>query len=163
MALRIQPVYTKIHPLPPKSLTHPFLSKISFSNKRLPRISCTNSVSDLQLASELAMKVAKINTHLLQREEAMEKSRELLFTEFCHYLALKSEVLKKKWRKMDEDEKWVLVKGFVTDWGANFHPLSARSVKEMVEEYVQEDDSSTKFSSLLFPGLKKIMGFSQNK
>ncbi|KAJ7946816.1 Mediator of RNA polymerase II transcription subunit like [Quillaja saponaria] len=163
MALRILDVSTKIPPLPPKSLAHPFPSIIPFSYKLQTRISCTNSVSDSQLASELAMKVAKINTQLLQREEAMEKSKELLFTELCHYLALKSEEVKKKWRKMDEDEKWVLVKGFVTEWDTNFHPLSARSAKEMVEEYVREENSSAKSSSILFPGLQKITGFSQNK
>jgi hypothetical protein len=57
-----------------------------------------------------------------------------------------------------------LVKGFVSEWSMNFHPLSARSVKEMVEEYLQEDNPSAAKSSpsVLFPGLKRIMGFSQN-
>ena len=110
----------------------------------------------------MASEVAKINTHLLQREEALKKSKELLFTEMCQYLALKGEEVKKKWRKMDEEEKWVLVKEFVSEWSMNFHPLSARSVKEMVEEYLQEDNPSAPKSSpsVLFPGLKRIMGFS---
>ncbi|KAK9988859.1 hypothetical protein SO802_029098 [Lithocarpus litseifolius] len=65
-----------------------------------------------------------------------------------------------KWRKMDEEEKWVLVKGFVSDWSMDFHPLSARSVKEMVEECLLEENPSTKSSlSVLFPGLKRLMGF----
>jgi hypothetical protein len=63
---------------------------------------------------------------LAQREEAMKKSKELLFTEPCHYLALKGEEAKKKWRKMDEEVRLVLVKGFVTERSVNFHPLSAR-------------------------------------
>lgn len=94
----------------------------------------------------------------------MKKSKELLFTELCQYLALKGEEVKKKWRKMDEEEKLGLVKGFVTEWSVNFHPLSARSVKEMVEEYLQEDNpSATSSPSLLYTGLQRIMGFSQNE
>ena len=41
----------------------------------------------------------------------------------------------KKWRKLSEDEKWAVVNGFVSEWSDNFHPLSARSVKELVDEY----------------------------
>lgn len=94
----------------------------------------------------------------------MKKSKELLFTELCQYLASKEDEVKKKWRKMDEEDKLVLVKGFVTEWSVNFHPLSARSVKEMVEEYLQEDNpSATSSPSLFFSGLNRIMGFSQNK
>lgn len=94
----------------------------------------------------------------------MKKSKELLFTELCQYLALKGEEVKIKWRKLDEEEKWVLVKGFVSDWSVDFHPLSARSVKEMVEEYLLEENPSAKSSlSVLFPGLKRLMGFTQNK
>lgn len=71
--------------------------------------------------------------------------------------------------KMEEEEKWVLVKGFVSDWGANFHPLSARSVKELIEEHLhgeeeeRENGSSKSSSSSLFPSLKKMLWFSQNK
>ncbi|KAF3949169.1 hypothetical protein CMV_024929 [Castanea mollissima] len=94
----------------------------------------------------------------------MKKSKELLFTELCQYLAFKGEEVKMKWRKLDEEEKWVLVKGFVSDWRVDFHPLSARSVKEMVQEYLLEENPSTKSSLLvLFPGLKRLMGFTQNK
>ncbi|KAG6762538.1 hypothetical protein POTOM_033046 [Populus tomentosa] len=110
----------------------------------------------------LATEVAKINTHLVQREEAMKKSRELLFNELCNYLALDKEEVKKKWSKMDQEERRVLVKGFVNEWSANFHPLSARSVKEMIEEYLHEEKTSSNSSrSMLFPGLKRIMGFSE--
>ncbi|KAF3435855.1 hypothetical protein FNV43_RR22947 [Rhamnella rubrinervis] len=98
----------------------------------------------------------------------MEKSRELLFTELCEYLNLKAEEVKKRWLKMEEEEKRDLVKGFVSEWSVNFHPLSARSVKELVEDYLHEDEdpspkSSSSSSSALFPTLKKIMGFSQNE
>ena len=69
-----------------------------------------------------------------------------------------------KLRKMDEEEKWVLVKGFVSYWSMDFHPLFARPVKEMVKEYLLEENPSAKSSPLvLFPGLKRLMGFSQNK
>ena len=33
-----------------------------------------------------------------------------MFTKLCQYLALKGEEVKMKWRKLDEEEKWVLVK-----------------------------------------------------
>lgn len=95
----------------------------------------------------------------------MKKSKELLFTELCQYLGLKEEEVKKKWRKMDEEEKWGLVRGFVSEWSVNFHPLSSRSVKEMVEEYLQDENPSSAASCppSLFPELKKLMGFSQDK
>lgn len=88
----------------------------------------------------------------------MKQSREFLFTELCQYLSLKEEEVNKKWRKMKEEEKWVLVKGFVNNWGVNFHPLSVRSVVEMVDEYLQDEKSS----SGMFPGLKRMLGFSQD-
>ncbi|KAF5937005.1 hypothetical protein HYC85_024511 [Camellia sinensis] len=121
---------TKFHTQSPfPSITH---LTINTSNK--PQISCTKSVNDSELVSDLAAEVEKMDSHQLQREEAMKKSRQLLFTELCEYLGLKPEELKKKWKKMDDDEedggggeedKWVLVKGFVSEWGVNFHPLSA--------------------------------------
>ncbi|KAB5520633.1 hypothetical protein DKX38_024952 [Salix brachista] len=128
------------------------------------RILCTHKKrrSDADLASELASEVAKINIHLVQREEAMKKSRELLFAELCKYLALDKEEVKRKWSKMDQEEKRVLIKGFVDEWGVNFHPLSARSAKEMIEVYLHEGKPPSNSSgSMLFPGLKSIMGFSQ--
>ncbi|XP_062177595.1 uncharacterized protein LOC133882432 [Alnus glutinosa] len=164
MAVRIPFLFSTITPREQKFRPHPFHSTTLLSDKPRTRISCVNKISDAELSSNLASEVAKINTHLAQREEAMKKSKELLFTELCHYLALQGDEAKKKWRKMDEEERLVLVKGFVTEWSANFHPLSARSVKEMVEEYLQEENpSSTSSPSLLFPGLQRIMGFSQNK
>lgn len=95
----------------------------------------------------------------------MNKSREILFGEVCEYLGLKADEAKHKWRNMNEDEKWALVKGFVSEWAANFHPLSARSAKEMVEEYLRDDKPSSSANlpssaSGIFPGLKRILGFS---
>ncbi|KAM3685238.1 hypothetical protein ACJW31_11G102900 [Castanea mollissima] len=119
----------------------------------------TKKISDAELALDLVLEVAKIKTHFVQREEAMKKSIELLFTELCQYLVLKGEEVKMKWRKMDEEEKWILVKGLVSNWSMNFHLLS---MKEMVEEYLLEENPSAKSSpSVLFPELKRLMGFSQ--
>ncbi|GAV65104.1 hypothetical protein CFOL_v3_08619 [Cephalotus follicularis] len=173
MALRIhlfstdplpQPLKLQTCPLPYPSTT---ITNTNFFTTKTQiiqtQISCRNNIlSDAVLASDLATEVARMNTQLVQREEAMKKSRELLFTEFCHYLALEQEEVKRKWKGMDEEEKWVLVKGFVSEWGVGFHPLSARSVKEMVDEYLHENKLSPP-TSFLFPGLKSIMGFSQNK
>jgi hypothetical protein len=166
MAARIPFLFSIITPQAQKFHPHPFPSTTLLSNKPRTWISCTKKISDAEISSDLASEVAKMNSHLVQREEAMKKSKELLFTELCQYLALKEDEVKKKWRKMDEEDKLVLVKGFVTEWSVNFHPLSARSVKEMVEEYLQEDNpspSATSSPSMFFPGLKRIMGFSQNK
>ncbi|KAL4599706.1 hypothetical protein ACB092_11G145300, partial [Castanea dentata] len=152
-----------ITPLPQKLYPNHFPSPTLLSHKPKTQISCTNKkISDAELALDLALEVAKIKTHFVQREEAMKKSIELLFTELCQYLVLKGEEVKMKWRKMDEEEKWVLVKGLVSNWSMNFHPLFARSMKEMVEEYLLEENPSAKSSpSVLFPELKRLMGFSQ--
>ena len=124
------------------------------------KLSCSKRISDSELALDLASEVEKINTQLVQREEAMKKSRELLFTELCQYMGLKEDEMMKKWKGMIEDDKWVLVKGFVSEWSVNFHPLSARSVKDMVEEHLVENTPSmNSYPSLLFPNLKKLMGF----
>ena len=79
----------------------------------------------------------------------MKKSRELLVNDLCQHLGFKTEELKKKWRNLSEDDKCVLIKGFVEEWGVNFHPLSAKSVKEMVDEQLGEESQSVKNSSLL--------------
>ncbi|KAI4299203.1 hypothetical protein L6164_032684 [Bauhinia variegata] len=89
---------------------------------------------------------------------AMKKSITLIFGEFCEYLDLKEDEVKSKWKRMEEEEKWILVKGFVAEWGANFHPLSAKSAKEMVEEYLQKESSSANSPSQLFLGLRRMMG-----
>uniref|UniRef100_A0A5B7BGZ6 DUF7026 domain-containing protein n=1 Tax=Davidia involucrata TaxID=16924 RepID=A0A5B7BGZ6_DAVIN len=168
MALRVHLLFPKIVPQaqPLKFQTHPFLSTTLHNNTAKFQISCTNNISDADLALDLAAEVEKMNTQLVQRDEAMKKSRQLLFTELCQYMGLKmkAEEVKKQWKKMDEEDKWVLVKGFVSEWGANFHPLSARSVKAMIEEHLLEDNPSSNSSpSLLFPNLKKLMGFSPKK
>ncbi|KAF5743960.1 hypothetical protein HS088_TW08G00548 [Tripterygium wilfordii] len=141
---------------------HPIPADISFPNRSRTQIPCMNKgISDADLALELSAEVEKMNTHLAQREEAMKKSRELLFSELVQYLDLKEEEVKKRWKRMDEEEKWVLVNGFVSEWGVNFYPLSRKHVKEMVEEQLNEEKQSPDSSSpVLFSGLKKIMGFS---
>ncbi|CAK9136940.1 unnamed protein product [Ilex paraguariensis] len=173
MALRVHLLCPKLLPQPLKFQTHPFPSMISVTNPSKLQTSCTKNKSpnDADLSSDLATEVERLNTHLVQREEAMKKSRELLFTELCQYMDLKSEEMKKKWKQMKEEDKWVLVKEFVAEWSANFHPLSARSVKELVDEHLLEEnpspnssdfdsDSDSNSDSVLFPGLKKLMGFS---
>ncbi|GKD52644.1 hypothetical protein Tco_1281620, partial [Tanacetum coccineum] len=77
--------------------------------------------------------------------------------------------LKRKWVKMEENDKWVLAQEFVkSDWGLNFHPLSVKSVKELVDQHLLYDDNDglkdSPFSdnSMLFTGLKKLMGFSND-
>lgn len=93
----------------------------------------------------------------------MRKSRRILFRELCEYLGLKEDEARENWSKMGEDEKLVLVKGFVAEWGSCFHPLSARSTKQMVEEYLNapplNSPHSDTSSSALFPGFKRIIGF----
>ena len=172
MALKINLLYPEFSQLSSMFHTRSFTSVTLLSNRaktHMSHIQCSNnSINDGGLASELAKEAAKMNGVLVQREEAMEKSRELLFIELCEYLNLRAEEVKKRWVKMDEEEKRGLVKGFVSEWGVNFHPLSARSVKELVEDYLHEDEdpspkSPSSSSSALFPTLKKIMGFSQNE
>lgn len=77
------------------------------------------------------------------------------------FAGLKSEDLKKKWCRMNDAEKWVLVKGFVAEWSKHFHPLSARSIKELVEEHVSvsHDDFSESVSANLLPDFRKLFGF----
>lgn len=129
---------------------------------RTLKISCSKeeeNLSDEMLVAELGLEIKKLNTKNVQREEALKKSRELLFAEMCDFMGLKSDDLKKKWRRMNEEERGVLAKGFVGAWSAQFHPLSARSVKEMVDEYLGQ---SNDFSGNFFPELGKFLGFHQN-
>ncbi|KAF3676865.1 putative protein RMD5 -like protein A-like [Capsicum annuum] len=129
---------------------------------KFQKLCCTNNqdMSDSKLALDFATEVGKMNTHVLQKTEALKKSKKLLFMEFCNYNGLKSEEMKMKWKKISEEEKWVLIKSFVVEWGAHFHPLSARSVKELVDEYLVENTTEfTSSSTSFFPGLKKLMGF----
>ncbi|KAM5548487.1 hypothetical protein ABKV19_000080 [Rosa sericea] len=154
MALRMHLLSPKAPRQPPKFHTNPFPS----TRPKSQTIHCKKkSISDAELASDLS----KMTTLFAQRDEAMNKSRALLFTELCQFLDSKPEEVKKKWRKLDEDEKRVLVKGFVSEWGVNFHPLSAKSIQDLVEEHLQQQNPPAK--SPLFPGLKRMMGFSEDK
>ncbi|XVE94063.1 hypothetical protein REPUB_Repub01dG0248100 [Reevesia pubescens] len=157
MAIRI-PLFTPNNLQQPRKFpNHLFTTR---PNRTDHNISCTKkNLSDTALALDLEISVEKINTHLEQKEKAMKKSRELLFTELCQYLSLKEDEVNKKWKKMKEEEKWVLVKEFVNAWGVSFHPLSVKSVQEMLDEYLQDDKSS---SSVMFPGLKRMLGFSEH-
>ncbi|KAF5195949.1 trichome birefringence-like [Thalictrum thalictroides] len=130
-------------------------------------LSCKkDNISDAELAAGLAAEMAKIKTQSLQKEEAMKKSKELLFKEFCKYLDLETEEVKQRWIKMDDTEKLVWAKGFVSDWGESFHPLSSKSVKELVEEILVEENpnpiissSSSGISAIDLNSLKKMIGF----
>ncbi|KAL0721414.1 hypothetical protein Bca4012_036013 [Brassica carinata] len=125
------------------------------------------TMSDSELAKDLAREIGKANTVSEQRREAMKKSGEILWGEFCRHMGLKEEEMRVKWRKIGEEEKLVMVREFVDEWGVDFQPLSVRSVKEMVEEECLVSDetiepsSSSSMSSFsgLFPGLKRIIGF----
>uniref|UniRef100_A0A803MC80 DUF7026 domain-containing protein n=1 Tax=Chenopodium quinoa TaxID=63459 RepID=A0A803MC80_CHEQI len=133
-----------------------------------------NKISDSDLASDFAAEVNKLNTQSKERENAMKISKQLLFSDLCNYLDMNPDDVMSKWRNLSPDDKLGLVKGFVSDWGLNFHPLSPKSVKDLVEEFVmndskenessdffQKDELKSSNSDVLFPTLKKlIMGFS---
>ncbi|CAL5183274.1 unnamed protein product [Lathyrus oleraceus] len=150
MALRIQHI-PMFFPVSPITIT-----------KLKTRISCSNkSNDDASLASEFAEKVSIINARAVQAEQVMRKSRKILFKEFCNYLDLNEQEAKQKWNKIDEDEKWVLIKGFVQELNEFFQPLSAKYTKELVEEYLLKENLPPKSpppSSPLFP-FDSIIGF----
>ncbi|KAK6945886.1 hypothetical protein RJ641_013430 [Dillenia turbinata] len=127
----------------PKSPNYTYPSALSFSPNpgKTQKIGCKKRVTDAELASDLASEVKKMNIHIEERQEAMKKSREMLFSELCNYLSLRDNEVKKKWRKLGDEEKLVLVRGFVSDWGLQFHPLSAKSVKELVDQHLIEEKS----------------------
>ncbi|KAG7535448.1 hypothetical protein ISN45_Aa08g028830 [Arabidopsis thaliana x Arabidopsis arenosa] len=124
-------------------------------------------MTDSELAKDLAREIGKANTVAEQRREAMKKSGEILWGEFCRHMDLKEDEMKIKWSKIGEDEKLSLVRKFVDEWAGDFQPLSVRSVKEMVEQECLDssiESSSSASSSMssfsgLFPGLKRIIGF----
>lgn len=169
-SLRIQTLSPNLLPQPTKFQFHqlPAPIKIAKHNSSPPRtlaISCSKekeNLTDEILAVELGLQIKKLKSDAVQREEALKKSRELLFTEMCDFMGLESEDLKKKWRRMNEDERLVVVRGFVAEWSAHYHPLSAKSVKEMVEEYVQAQSiqSSDSLSGKFFSDFTKFLGFS---
>ncbi|KAJ8452916.1 hypothetical protein Cgig2_014679 [Carnegiea gigantea] len=114
-------------------------------------------------APELAAEVMqRIKSQVDERENALKKSKQMLFFELCNSLNLTPEEGKTMWGTMSPDEKMALIKRFVSDWGL-------RSVRDMVEEYVAEDaeeeHSSDKNpnlrlsgsdSGVIFSGLKKL-------
>lgn len=183
MAVRTRPLSLSPKFLLPKSLTkpqcHPTPSLTFLINKTNFKISCTSNkdynnnknkkkkdMSDAELAAGLAVEMTKLNTQLLQKEEAMKKSKQLLFKEFCKHLGLATNEVKQRWAQMDEHEKLVLAKGFVSDWGEAFHPLSSKSVREMVNEILVDENpnsvssNSSSSSVINLDSLKKMIGFS---
>ncbi|XP_058069532.1 uncharacterized protein LOC131218771 [Magnolia sinica] len=163
MALTAPPLLSQVLlPKPLKSPKYPSLAiPPPLSARRTKTHLCCSSsrnpISDPELASELAAEVARINTPLVQRKEAMEKSRDLLFVDFCHYLGLKADDVKKRWRDFGEEEKLDWVRGFVAEWGVAFHPLSLKSVKEMVEECIGEGNPTPVSPFDGFARLAKVM------
>ncbi|XP_010444383.1 PREDICTED: uncharacterized protein LOC104727078 [Camelina sativa] len=140
------------------------------SNMRLRRPKRKKKImSDSELAKDLAREIGKANTASEQRREAMKKSGEILWGEFCKHMGLKEDEMRIKWRKIEEEEERLsLVREFVDEWAGDFQPLSVRSVKEMVElecfgsdKTIDPSSSSPSMSSFsgLFPGLKRIIGF----
>jgi len=91
----------------------------------------------------------------------MRKSRKIVFKELCEYLELNEEDAKLKWNKMGEDEKWVLVNAFVKELGQFFHPLSEKATKELVEEYLLQENQPPKASQISYPlfPFDSIIGF----
>ncbi|MCL7022147.1 hypothetical protein MKW94_005891, partial [Papaver nudicaule] len=163
MALRVSLISPKFNRKPSNIQT-----KQSLYRRNTSQVSCSKKkLSDAEIAIDLATEIARIKIPAIQRKEAMNKSKELLFGEFCQYLSQKPEEVEQKWRDMDETEKMSLVKGFVSEWSLSFHPLSARSVKEMVEEHLKKEVENpsavlSSSASLMFPSLKKILGMTQN-
>ncbi|KAL8155798.1 uncharacterized protein LOC141701024 [Apium graveolens] len=131
--------------------------------------------SDAELASDLASEIEKLKTHLAKKEEAvkkkeeaMKKSAEILFREMCKHLDMQESEVMKKWKSLNEQDKLGLVNEFVAEWGGDFHPLSAKSVIEMVDMYLVEDveneniniasDDDEASSSMSFSSLFKFLG-----
>ncbi|KAK9677370.1 hypothetical protein RND81_11G139200 [Saponaria officinalis] len=131
---------------------------LCFSSK-IPRKNTKKSISDSQLTSEFAAQVQKINTQIEEKQNALIKSKQMLFNDFCKFLNLNSDETKIKWMKMNPDEKLDLIQGFVCNWGLNFHPLSPKSVRDLIEEFVMNDLVENKENSdtvLGFSRLKKL-------
>ncbi|KAM7470567.1 hypothetical protein LguiA_008750 [Lonicera macranthoides] len=140
MALRIHLLPSILPSQPLKFHPYPSLPTPLFTSTPKTLISlCAKKTKDSDLASDLAKKLQKIKTQFVRREEAMKKSRELLVNDLCQHLGFKTEELKKKWGNLSEDDKCGLIKGFVEEWGVNFHPLSAKSVKEMIDKQLGEE------------------------
>ncbi|CAN1284631.1 hypothetical protein LINPERPRIM_LOCUS18683 [Linum perenne] len=176
MALRVHQYHPNLLFQPAKIQTCPIpkANQIPSSRPRILILRASTKKSGGEksnLASEFATEVSRMNTHVTQRADAMNKSRQILFCELCKFLDLEEDKMQIRWEEMDQEEKSVLVKGFVDEWGANFHPLSARSVEELIQEHIQEkkkmmnkkkkkkSSSGELSSSPFFPGLSRLMGF----
>ncbi|KAI3671804.1 hypothetical protein L2E82_53250 [Cichorium intybus] len=140
-----------VHLLPP---THPqrftnLQTHLSLHYNKIPRklrilfsTSDSNNIKDIKLAMNLSTEIERMKTQIIQTQEAMKMGRKLLYTtELCLYLGLGKDELRRKWERMEEDEKWVLAEEFVSHWSSNFHPLSAKSVKQLVDQHLFDDEN----------------------
>ncbi|KAK3414057.1 hypothetical protein EUGRSUZ_I02564 [Eucalyptus grandis] len=164
MALRIHALPLHALPRPPKYRLRP----LRFDpRKSLPAsVSCRakGPTGDAEIASALAEEVARVHAQKKQKDEALGKGRALLFAELCGYFSLGENELRRRWERMEDGERRDMAAEFVSNWSADFHPLSARSVVEMVEEHLrQEKKPSFSNDSAFFPSLKRLMGLGENK
>ncbi|EYU18375.1 hypothetical protein ABFS82_02G050600 [Erythranthe guttata] len=163
----LPPNFQKQHSFPISTTlaAKPICSRRTLKIKIKIKIKCSKekeeNLTDETLAAEIGVEIEKLKSRAVQREEALKKSRELLFAEMCGFAGLKSDELKKKWRRMSDEERCDLAKGFVGGWSAQFHPLSAKSVKEMVELHLLDSDSNSSANNL-FPDFAKFLGFPLN-
>ncbi|KAL8136545.1 hypothetical protein V2J09_002546 [Rumex salicifolius] len=137
--------------------------------KRLPMRPTVTAMSDVQLALELAVETEKMKVRAEEGERAMRKSAEMLFDDLCGHLKMKSntEEVKRRWRRMPEEERRDLVAAFVSDWGVDFQPLSRRGVKQLLDEFVGVDDDDEaiatpnldSMAAFGMSGLKRLIGF----
>ncbi|KVI08546.1 hypothetical protein Ccrd_013085 [Cynara cardunculus var. scolymus] len=121
-------VHLHLNLLPPHHLlqftkfqTHPFLHcpntppKLQISCSSSSSNSNSSSIVDIELVMDLATEIEKMNAQTVQTQEAMKASRKLLYAELGLYLGLGKEELRRKWEKMEQDEKWILAEEFVSD------------------------------------------------
>ncbi|XP_047315166.1 uncharacterized protein LOC124919071 [Impatiens glandulifera] len=103
---------------------------------------------DADLSSALSIQAKKFKALAIEKEDAMNKSRQILFSELCEFAGISLLDMKIRWtKKMHADDKLVLVREFVSEWGTDFHPLSARSVEEMIEQHLLADEDDQELSS----------------
>ncbi|KAI4375918.1 hypothetical protein MLD38_013732 [Melastoma candidum] len=121
------------------------------------------------LATELASEVERIRARGKRKDEALRKIRGILFSEICDHFGTTEEEMRRRWRKMEEEEKAGFAREFVREWSVGFHPLSAKSVREMVDEHLGEGGVAAERSSSgsfpgglsIFSGLKRLIGLSE--
>ncbi|KAL9244772.1 hypothetical protein vseg_018500 [Gypsophila vaccaria] len=145
--------------LPSISKTHKNIICSTSKNPRKP----PKIISDAQLSSEFAAQVLKLNTQIEEKQMAISKSKRMLFDDFSHFLGIGYDEVKIRWMRLNPDEKLGLVNGFVSQWGLNFHPLSTKSIRDLIDEFVVNDLREIKESSdndddyvLGFSRLKKL-------